>query len=387
MNLILTLVAIALTSASPIQKSDDSLLSVVQIFRHGQRGPIAHYTNDPYTDSSYWPVSSGQLTNGGKHQHLALGQFTRQRYDGWLPENYTNTYFYAQTTDIDRTHMSVQSNLLGLYPPKNDDIWNENVLWQPIPVHPSDENITSTTSYCTALTNELSRVLNYDPFYVNLNAENRELYSYLTNSTGDNITAVSDVWLVYDTLMIEEEFGYTLPNWTQSVYPEPLKTLTGYVFKSYAFNKKLARLSAGTFLNAVVEHFESILSNSTTKKYQMYSAHDTNLAIILQAIGAFKNVPPYFANSIYFELRESGSTPYINIYYKNKEEIEQITVEGCQFDCILADFKAVLSDIIVDITTWTKECSLPELDEKAQKLVEQLFKHQLPGGPGHFLNA
>ncbi|KAG5877249.1 hypothetical protein JTB14_019627 [Gonioctena quinquepunctata] len=385
MYLILTLLAIALSSASPIQGSNDSLLSVVQIFRHGQRTPVVHYTNDPYSDSSYWPASAGQLTDTGKHQHQVLGQFTRQRYNGWLPEKYTNTYFYAQTTDIDRTHMSAQSNLLGLYPPKGGDIWNENVLWQPIPVHPSDANITSTISYCTALNNELARVLNYDPFFVNLNEENQELYSYLTNNTGDNITAVSDVELIYDTLMIEKEFGYTLPNWTESVYPEPLTTLSAYVFKAYAFNRKLARLSAGTFLNAVVEHFESILSNSTTKKFQMYSAHDTNLAIILQSLGAFNDVPPYFANSIYFELRESSSTPYINIYYKNKDELEQITVEGCQFDCTLADFQALLSDIIVDVATWTKECSLSEFSEEAQKLVEQLFKHQLPGGPGHFL--
>ncbi|KAG5877250.1 hypothetical protein JTB14_019628 [Gonioctena quinquepunctata] len=384
MYLILTLSAIALSSASPIQGSDDNLLSVVQIFRHGQRTPIQHYTNDPFSDSSYWPVSTGQLTNGGKQQHQALGQFTRQRYNGWLPEKYTNTHFYAQTTDIDRTHMSAQSNLLGLYPPEGDDIWNENVLWQPIPVHPSDENITSTIYYCTDLTNELSKVLNYDPFYVNLDKEHQELYSYLTNNTGDNITAVSTAWTVYDTLSIEEEFGYTLPNWSKSVYPEPLKTLTAYALKSYAFNKKLARLSAGTFLNAVVEQFELILSNSTTKKYQMYSAHDTNLAIILQSLGAYNDVPPYFANSIYFELRESSSTPYINIFYKNKDELEQITVEGCQFDCTLADFKALLSDIIVDVSTWKKECSLSDFSEEAQQLVEQLLKHQLPGGPGHF---
>lgn len=32
--------------------------------------------------------------------------------------------------------MSAQANLAGLFPPTGDQVWNPDIRWQPIPVHP-----------------------------------------------------------------------------------------------------------------------------------------------------------------------------------------------------------------------------------------------------------
>lgn len=50
------------------------------IYRHGDRTPVDMYPTDPWKNESFWPVKFGQLTNTGKRQHYALGQWLRNRY-------------------------------------------------------------------------------------------------------------------------------------------------------------------------------------------------------------------------------------------------------------------------------------------------------------------
>ena len=36
---------------------------------------------------------------------------------------------------MDRTLMSAQADLSGLYPPSGAQVWDQDIEWQPIPVH------------------------------------------------------------------------------------------------------------------------------------------------------------------------------------------------------------------------------------------------------------
>lgn len=42
---------------------------------------------------------------------------------------------FVRSTDYDRTLMSAEANLAGLYPPNGSQVFEPNVQWQPIPVH------------------------------------------------------------------------------------------------------------------------------------------------------------------------------------------------------------------------------------------------------------
>jgi len=75
----------------------------------------------------------GQLTIAGIEQHHRLGKFIRNRYQSLLSPNYTASEIVVRSTDVDRTLMSAQSNLVGLYPVIDPPI--DKVPIQPIPIH------------------------------------------------------------------------------------------------------------------------------------------------------------------------------------------------------------------------------------------------------------
>ncbi|KAJ8982319.1 hypothetical protein NQ317_006664 [Molorchus minor] len=354
--------------------SNSRLLNVIQVYRHGERSPTVFYPNDPYQNRSYWGVAAGQLLNSGKRQHFELGRFTRRRYRDFLPLRYTREDFSVQSTILDRTFMSAASQLSGLFPPRGDQIWNPFVLWQPIPIPSIDVAIMSASSSCTRYNTLYSDVLENDEFFVNLNEEFQEVYEYLSNYTGSTVDSLTYGYLIYDALYIEELQNYPLPEWTKAVYPEPLKKLGGPFFKSLTFTEELKKLYIGAFLNAVLEQFDSYLEDSTSvKKYVQYSAHDSNVASILNTLGAYDNIPPNFASTIYFELRERNGTNFINIYYKNYGDPERITVSGCNFDCELEDFRTLVSNYTITSDEWTELCDTEVADKKHVKHVERFI--------------
>ena len=123
-------------SASNNSLSDlEDLRLVHLLFRHGDRTPISPYPKDPYRNVSNWPVGFGQLTSKGKMQHYELGKWIRNRYKQFLSQDYRENEILVRSTDVDRTLMSAQATLAGLYPPEGYLEWNTNLTWQPIPVH------------------------------------------------------------------------------------------------------------------------------------------------------------------------------------------------------------------------------------------------------------
>lgn len=69
-------------------------------------------------------------------QEYNLGQYFRKRYNALLPMGvYPNKLVYVRSTNRERTLMSAAAALAGLFPPTVDQLFNENINWQPIPIH------------------------------------------------------------------------------------------------------------------------------------------------------------------------------------------------------------------------------------------------------------
>uniref|UniRef100_A0A1I8FEY1 2-phosphoxylose phosphatase 1 n=1 Tax=Macrostomum lignano TaxID=282301 RepID=A0A1I8FEY1_9PLAT len=89
---------------------------VTLLYRHGERNPGAHVSFrslqaavfDRTAVSSFWKRASGQ--------HFELGKYLRRRYSSLLPRRFNVTRMHVRSTDTDRTIMSAQANLAGLFP-------------------------------------------------------------------------------------------------------------------------------------------------------------------------------------------------------------------------------------------------------------------------------
>jgi hypothetical protein len=75
-----------------------------------------------------------------------LGEFLRTRYSGYLSELYSPEEFLMKSSANDRCLMSGQVVLAGLYPPKGMQVWNPELMWQPIPIHSTPRHLDQVTT-------------------------------------------------------------------------------------------------------------------------------------------------------------------------------------------------------------------------------------------------
>ena len=140
----------------------------------------------------------------GKHQHLLLGQWLRKRYSDLLPEDYSVYDIYVRSTDVDRTLMSAEANLAGLYPPYGKEMWDIK-KWMPIPVHTTPEeedNLLAGKKFCDRYTFELQKVLN-SPDIKRVETNNAELFQYLSEKAGTKISTLESLEYLYGVFFIE----------------------------------------------------------------------------------------------------------------------------------------------------------------------------------------
>ncbi|CAK9834163.1 Lysosomal acid phosphatase [Anthophora retusa] len=361
-NLLVIILAFYTMNLSYSQDTDlGTIVFANVLYRHGDRTPIKFYANDPYDNESLWPVPYGQLTNLGKRQQFLLGCWIRKRYLHLLNDLYFPNDIYIQSTNVDRTLMSAESHLAGLYPPIGNQIW-DTINWMPIPVHTIPEeldNVLAAKKYCPRYDYELEQVLN-SPEMKKIDKENEKLYAYLTNNAGNKISSLKSVLQLYDTLFIENLYNKTLPEWTRSVFPEKLQPIAAKCFTINAHNKILQRLKSGLLLGEMVDHMEKKSKNALTpnRKVWMYSAHDDTLANMLMTLNVFEpHCPPYTA-VILIELRVNLRNQYfVTVSYKNtSDEPQLLTLPGCIALCPLNQFIALTKDVIP--INWEKECTM-----------------------------
>ncbi|XP_071036238.1 lysosomal acid phosphatase-like isoform X1 [Parasteatoda tepidariorum] len=342
---------------------DYELILVQMLFRHGERAPIALYPTDPNPES-FWKEGLGELTLLGEKQHYGLGKFLRYMYRNFMTGN--SREIKVISSSYNRCILSAMSNLAGFYPPDDDSKIDKNLNWQPIPVHYIPDLIDKymdTDSFCPRATVELKRIEN-SPAAKKFLADHKEMFQNLTYYSGMPITDCLSSLLFHDCILQEKRYNLTIPDWVEPYWDE-LTRISNAAFY-WAFNSPLMqRLRAGPLLKKIRDLvLKKISGDLPGQKFQMYSSHDANIAVILEAYDLYpKSVP--FAATLIFELYSSpDSSHFVRLVYLNSTEPENIfqtphvlKFPGCEEYCPLHYFINITEPFIP--LFWETECLSP----------------------------
>ncbi|XP_034533839.1 lysosomal acid phosphatase isoform X2 [Notolabrus celidotus] len=347
------------------------------LFRHGDRSAVRAYPTDPYQESS-WPQGFGQLSQEGMMQHFNLGQFLRKRYDGFISESYHRHEVLVRSTDYDRTLMSAEANLAGLFPPSGQQVFNPNLIWQPIPVHTVPQSEERLLNYPVADCPRYLQLMNeteHTPEFLNVTAEYQDFMDLVRNKTGLNKTDVESIWSVYDTLFCESRHNMTAPDWVTPEVMEKLRVLKDFgirvMFELYNQQEK-SRLMGGVLLGEIVKNLSKMAVPDPKQKLRlmMLSAHDTTVAALQASLNVFNGRQPPYASCHMIELyKNDNGSASVSMFYRNDSTVEPYPVQlpGCSLQCPLEDFVRLTKPSISDDRD--KECQLPSEGRDTEVII------------------
>ncbi|KAM4601794.1 lysosomal acid phosphatase isoform 2-T2 [Polymixia lowei] len=347
--------------------ADRELVYVTVLFRHGDRSPVRAYPTDPYQENA-WPQGFGQLSQEGMRQHFELGQFFRKRYHGFLNETYDRHEISVRSTDYDRTLMSAEANLAGLYPPSGRQSFKPDLEWQPIPVHTVPQDQERLLSFPVDKCPRYKQLMNeteHTAGFLNFTSIYHDFVEMVRNKTGLKNANVESVWSIYDTLFCESRHNLTAPDWVTPDVMDKLRILKDFGFQvMFGFHKRQekSRLQGGLLLGEIVKNLSKMAVRDPKHrlKMMMLSAHDTTISALQSSLNVFNGRQPPYASCHILELyRNDNGSASVSMSFRNDSTVQPypLALPGCAVDCPLEDFVRITRPSIPD--DWQKECQVP----------------------------
>jgi acid phosphatase len=344
MRLTIKLILICLTisiSTCVAAQEKSKLIFSLDLIRHGDRTPIKKIPNILYD----WDLGLGQLTPKGMQQEYDLGVKLRKKYVEeykLLPEQYHPKTLYVRSTNFDRTLMSAQSLLLGLYPlGTGSDTLPQK--YQPIPIHTLSEE---SDPLLIKLDAKEVQALVKKEVYASPEWQAKELalkkyYPHWTKASGMKIASLDRVGSLADSLYIYQLNNIPIPIFNQDEIKFIIQN--GYEVFTLKFKENIiGKETAAPTLNLIYNYLNDALQNETSLKYVLLSAHDSNILAIMSALDAPLNEIPPYASYLNFSLFETEKKNYIvEISYNDK----RVFIPGCiKNKCSLTQLKSIIPD-------------------------------------------
>ncbi|XP_017792605.1 PREDICTED: venom acid phosphatase Acph-1-like isoform X2 [Habropoda laboriosa] len=335
-----------------VANTEFSVELVQVLFRHGERTPREKELcpRDLLDVSVYEPWGLAQLTNVGKMREYQIGKMLRNRYDKFLGDLYHPSDVYAFSSDHDRTKMSLQLVLAGLYHPASVQMWNENLSWMPIPTHYMPEKVDDL------MKPDLS------PIYIEAMKEARKseeivkkvspyknLFKFLSEKTGLNITETNQAYELYNQLAAQKSMNLAIPEWcTDDVYGK-LQDIVKIEYEIRSHTPLMRRLNGGALIRRFIENITVNEECDNPRKIYLYSGHEVNIAAVVKALNLTEpELPPYGCAIIVEKLRDQAGKVYIKMLFwsGSTEQLKTYKIPGCDEICPLEKYKDIVKDLI-----------------------------------------
>ena len=338
MKLTRGLIGILFLSFSLPVMAQDKLIFAIDIIRHGDRNPAIEFSGG----SVEWPGGLGELTPAGMLQEYQLGATLRKKYvDEYhlLPKLYQFDMMTVRSTNVNRTLMSAESFLYGLYP-VNFGATPLPFGYQPIPIHTvkkEDEDLLIPDQNRTRMAILLARYVWFTHAWRAKNAELKSFYPRWSALTGVSIHNLLNVLEVGDNLYIRQLRHKPFPKGMSAAEGQQIITAAEWAFL-YLFSQRPVGLSTmHNLLVQITTSFHTAVAGQSPLKYILYSGHDSTITAVLSALGAPVSTIPGYASDLNFSLfKNDRNEPYIVTSLNG----QVISLPGCaEGRCSLAQFE------------------------------------------------
>lgn len=280
-------------------------------------------------------------------QAYSLGKKMREMYVHqyhFLPKHYDINTMTVRASDMDRTLMTAQSILFGLYPLGTGPMLNDMMkalpeAFQPVPVHtvPREQDSLLVPNYDkTKYKQWLETYVFNDPAWVQKDRELRPHYTAWGKATNVPINNLFELLHVSDRLFIERLYHIPLPEGITIQDADKILE-AGQWASLYIINHPIWAETIGNELAQTIKR-EILLATEQNRplKYILFVAHDTTIAAQLKLLGQnLEELPPYAAQ-LHYEVLDMGVSDYkIRVTYDQ----QPLWIDACGgYTCSPSEF-------------------------------------------------